>query len=218
VRQREYREVTEDKSSVSVHAGAVVSAQRFPDPSGARRRERRHDVGPRASHRIPDSATMSPRAEGLLVFPPPPTVLSAPDGGAWPCSGSGGGSTRPVSSARSGGRGNRRPGEGGSGLLPDPDGPAAPTPAVQPFTGDGVRHRSRSTVSRSADGRPTADEPANSPEPLLMRAPRSAAGPADPGLLGRGGRRDSGAACVAPTVTAPNAGSFDRSFLKIGLD
>jgi hypothetical protein len=25
-------------------------------------------------------------------------------------------------------------------------------------------------------------------------------------------------ACVAPTVTAPNAGSVDRSFLKIGLD
>ena len=35
-------------------------------------------------HRIPGSATLSPRPHGLLVFPPPPTVRSGPDGGGWP--------------------------------------------------------------------------------------------------------------------------------------
>ena len=44
-----------------------------------------------------------------------------------------------------------------------------------------------------------------------MRARRAAPpGPADPGLLGRGRRRDSGPGGVGITVTAPNAGSVDR--------
>jgi len=35
-------------------------------------------------YRIPDSATMSPRPDGLPVFPPPPSVRSGPDGDGWP--------------------------------------------------------------------------------------------------------------------------------------
>jgi hypothetical protein len=35
-------------------------------------------------YRIPGSATVSPRPDGLPVFPPPPSVRSGPDGGGWP--------------------------------------------------------------------------------------------------------------------------------------
>jgi hypothetical protein len=37
-------------------------------------------------HRILGSATVFPRPDGVLVFPPPPTAHSSPDGGGWPWS------------------------------------------------------------------------------------------------------------------------------------
>jgi hypothetical protein len=37
-------------------------------------------------HRILGSATVFPRPDGVLVFPPPPTAHSGPDGGGWPWS------------------------------------------------------------------------------------------------------------------------------------
>jgi hypothetical protein len=37
-------------------------------------------------HPIPGSATVSPRSDGVVVFLPPPTAHSGPDGSGWPWS------------------------------------------------------------------------------------------------------------------------------------
>lgn len=108
-------------------------------------------------YRIPDSETVSLRPAGLLVLPPPSSVRSGPAAGGRrrigpPCQFG----LPPAVAARA------------CLMIASQDSSSIqrarrPAPALQPFTesAGGVRRPSRRTVSRSADGRPTAHEPAN---------------------------------------------------------
>jgi hypothetical protein len=83
VRQREYGDVTEDNraSASTLAPSSAHSGSRTLDEPGD------GSAGTMSVlerlHRILGSATMSPRPDGLLMFPPPPSVRSGPDGDRW---------------------------------------------------------------------------------------------------------------------------------------
>jgi hypothetical protein len=84
VRQREYGDGTEDNraSASTLAPSSAHSGSRTLDEPGD------GSAGTMSVlerlYRIPGSATVSPRPDGLPVFPPPPSVRSGPDGGGWP--------------------------------------------------------------------------------------------------------------------------------------
>ena len=115
-------------------------------------------------HRIPGSATVSPRPASVPVFPPLPSVRSGPDGGGWPAVDRAAPSVRPAPTVAA----------SACLMITDQD-PSPIQQARRPATRVSAPHRagrwgspsqpvdsrSRWNSEQSADGRPTADEPAN---------------------------------------------------------